>query len=304
MIIDGNALIHRAFHAIPPGLTTASGEPTNAVYGFASMLLNLLLKEKPAYIIVTYDKKGKTFRDELYAEYKATRVKAPQELYDQMPKIKEMVNAFKIPQTELEGFEADDLIATIVEKMKSDPSIHCGIVTGDRDTFQLVSPQVSIITPQKGFREYEIYTPEKVEKEFGITPEQFRDYKALRGDTSDNIPGVRGIGEVTATELLQQYKDIEGIYAHIEDLPNAIRKKMIDGKAMAAMSRELVTLKMDVPIDFDLEKCRTHTFNIPDIQRIFEHYEFRSLSRKLIDLDRAYDEARKGETNMALPLQF
>lgn len=315
LIIDGNAIIHRAFHAIPM-LSTSSGQPTNAIYGFCSMIMNLLIQQRPEYIVITYDRKGKTFRDDLYTEYKATRTKAPQELYDQMPLIKDVMRAFNIPQFEVDGFEADDIIATIAHRMtvgndsynatkpSDEPSVHCYIATGDRDTFQLITESVSVITPKSGFKEYIIYTPQKVKEEFGITPEQFCDYKTLRGDTSDNIPGVPGIGEKIATDLLQRFETIDGILQHLSELSPAIARKFTDGQASLEMSRKLVTLAYDVPIDFDLGTCATHTFDIPSITRLFNGYEFRSLIRKLDELEGKYEEARQGETNGTLPLIF
>ncbi len=303
LIIDGNAIIHRAFHAIPM-LATSSGQPTNAIYGFCSMIMNLLIKERPEYIVITYDRKGKTFRDDLYTEYKATRTKAPQELYDQMPLIKDVMRAFKIPQFEVDGFEADDIIATIAHKMENNENIHCYIATGDRDAFQLITKSVSVITPKSGFKEYVTYTPEKVKEEFGITPEQFCDYKTLRGDTSDNIPGVPGIGEKIATDLLQKYETIDGILNHLSELSPAIARKFADGNESLEMSRKLVTLNHEVLIDFNLEECTTHNFDVSEITRLFDGYEFRSLVRKLGELESKYDHDRKGETNGMLPLIF
>ena len=311
LIIDGNALIHRAFHAIPH-LTNSAGIPTNAVYGFASMILNLLLKMHPQYIVMTYDLKGKTFRDDIYTEYKATRAAAPQELYDQIPQIKKLVQAFNIPEFAVEGFEADDVIATIVKKMNDPKSadyaeykdVHSYVVTGDRDTFQLISPTVSVITPHKGFNEIIIYTPEKVKEEFGITPEQFCDYKTLRGDTSDNIPGVPGIGEKTATDLLQKFQTIDGIYANLDKISPAVAKKLTTGIASMEMSRQLVCLTSTVDIDFDLNKCTMHDFNVHEVMDMFQALEFRSLIKKLTDLNSKYDESRKADVNGTLPLVF
>ena len=311
LIIDGNALIHRAFHAIPH-LTNSAGIPTNAVYGFASMILNLLLKMHPQYMVMTYDLKGKTFRDDIYTEYKATRSAAPQELYDQIPQIKKLVQAFNIPEFAVEGFEADDVIATIVKKMNDPTSaeyaeykdVHSYVVTGDRDTFQLISSTVSVITPHKGFNEIIIYTPEKVKEEFGITPEQFCDYKTLRGDTSDNIPGVPGIGEKTATDLLQKFQTIEGIYANLDKISPAVAKKLTTGVASMEMSRQLVCLTSTVDIDFDLDQCAMHDFNVHQVMDMFQALEFRSLIKKLTDLNNKYDESRKADMNSALPLIF
>ncbi len=311
LIIDGNALIHRAFHAIPL-LTNSAGIPTNAVYGFASMILNLLLKMQPQYIVMTYDLKGRTFRDDLYTEYKATRAAAPQELYDQIPMIKKLVQSFNIPEFAVEGFEADDVIATIVRKMNdpTDPNysdykdVHSYVVTGDRDTFQLISPTVSVITPHKGFNEIIIYTPEKVKEEFTITPEQFCDYKTLRGDTSDNIPGIPGIGEKTAKDLLQKFQTIDGIYANLDKLSPAVAKKFTTGRESMEMSRQLVILANTVEIDFNLDNCLMHNFNVHNVMDIFQALEFRSLFKKLTDLNAKYDNSRKAEVNGVLPLDF
>ena len=205
VIIDGNAIIHRAYHALPP-MTTKDGTMVNAVYGFTSMLLKVIHDLQPTHLVVSFDVAGKTFREDLYEKYKATRVKAEQSLYDQIPLVYEVVNAFAIPIYTKEGFEADDVIGTIVQKLKKDSrELKSIIVTGDMDMLQLVDANVSVYELRKGLSDIVIFDPGKVKERYGFGPEHIVDYKGLRGDPSDNIPGIKGIGEKTATELIEIY---------------------------------------------------------------------------------------------------
>ncbi|MCK4554040.1 DNA polymerase I, partial [Candidatus Parcubacteria bacterium] len=213
IIIDGNALIHRSFHALPPTLTTKKGELVNAVYGFTAVLLKAIREFKPDYVVLTLDKAAPTFRHIEYKEYKATRKKAPQSLYDQFDRIRQIAQAFNIPIYEKDGFEADDLIGTIAVKV--DNNVEKIIVTGDLDTLQLVNDHVKVYTMRRGLTDSMIYDKKAVKQRYGLTPEQMIDYKSLRGDPSDNIPGVRGIGEKTAVELLQNFKTLENVYKNI-----------------------------------------------------------------------------------------
>lgn len=212
IIIDGNAIAHRAFHALPP-LTNKEGRVLNAVYGFASILLKVIKDLKPDYLAVTFDLAAPTFRHQEYKEYKAKRVKQPQELYDQLPLIKELLRAMGISVYEKEGYEADDVIATIATSSK----IKNIIVTGDLDTLQLVDENTSVHTLKKGVSDIAVYDEKAVLERFGLKPSQMVDYKALRGDPSDNILGVKGIGEKTATELIKKFGSIEKIYEKIPD---------------------------------------------------------------------------------------
>jgi DNA polymerase-1 len=213
IIIDGNALIHRSFHALPPTLRTKKGVLVNAVYGFTSFLLKALNEFHPEYVVLTLDKKGPTFRHEAYAEYKATRVKAPDELYEQIPLVKKIAEAFNIPIFELSGFEADDLIGTICAKTKNEKNLEKIIITGDLDTLQLIDAKTKVYTMSRGLTDSVLYGAEQVKARYNLTPEQIIDYKALRGDVSDNIPGVKGIGEKTASDLLVEFKNLDGVYA-------------------------------------------------------------------------------------------
>lgn len=279
ILIDGNAILHRAFHAIPP-FKTSKGELVNAVYGFASMLLNILLREKPDYIAVSFDRAKKTFRHEKYEAYKATRVKAPQELYDQLPKIKDLVTAFCIPIYEIDGYEADDVLGTLAKQAEKE-GMKTYIVTGDMDTLQLVTGNTNILAPFKGFKETIKYDYQKVMAKCGLEPSQIADLKGLMGDSSDNIKGVYGIGEKTAVSLLQKYKDIESIYAHIDEIEGATHEKLAKGKDDAFFSRDLARIVTDVPLSLNLSECRTHNFDSLKISNMFKDLEFKSLLPRL-----------------------
>ena len=281
VLIDGNALIHRAYHAIKP-LTTRSGEVVNAVYGFTSILMNILTEEQPKYIACTFDAAKKTFRHEKYKEYKATRVKAPDELYAQIPRIHEVVETMQIPKFIMEGFEADDLIGTISRTAEKKKEISKVIIaTGDMDALQLISEKICVNNLHKGYKDSKCFTPQDVFDKCGVWPDQIVDYKGLTGDASDNIPGVKGIGEKTAARLLQQYQNLEGIYEHMGDIPESQRIKLEANKENAFFSRELATIKCDVPIDFELEKCRASEFDREAVFELFESLQFYSLIRRL-----------------------
>jgi len=216
VLIDSNALIHRSFHALPP-LTSPSGEIVNAVYGFTAVLLKMLKELKPDYVAAAFDLPEPTFRHKEYKEYKATRKKAPEELYLQIPKVKEVLAAFGIPVYEKAGFEADDIIGTIAFAAEKKADIKTVIVTGDTDTLQLVDKNTAVYGLRKGVSDIAIYDEKAVEEKFeGLKPNQMNDYKGLKGDVSDNIPGVPGVGEKTALELVKRFGSMEKLYAALE----------------------------------------------------------------------------------------
>ncbi len=279
ILIDGNAIIHRSFHALPL-LTTKQGELVNAVYGFASTLLSVIEKFKPKYIAVSFDLKGPTFRHKKFEDYKATRTKAPDELYSQIDRVKEVVRAFNIPIYEKDGFEADDVIGTIAKKIKRKEA-EVVIVTGDLDTLQLVDENIKVWTVSRGINKAILYDKEKVKERYGLEPAQLKDYKGIRGDTSDNIPGVKGIGDKGATNLLQKYKSLENVYRNISEIKGATKDKLERDKSQAFMSKELGTIRLDVPLEFDLEKCLTHNFNRNEIVKLFQELNFFSLIKRL-----------------------
>ena len=280
VVIDGNHLIHRAFHAIQAPLRTSSGEQTNAIFGFASMVLNIIETEQPDYIVLTFDEHAPTFRHEKHEAYKATRVKAPDELYAQIPRIREMINRFKIPVFSMEGFEADDMMGTLAKKAEKE-GMTTHLITGDMDMLQLVGPKVHVIFPHKGYKEPLDFDAEKVREKYGVTPHQIADYKALVGDVSDNIKGVEGIGPKGASELLTKYKTLDGIYEHLDELTETTRKKLAAYKEAAYFAKSLTEIVTDVPCDFKKEEAETGKLDYLGLSRFFEQMEMKSLLKRL-----------------------
>jgi len=278
VLIDGHALIHRAYHAIPP-LTTKTGELVNAVYGFSAILLNVLRDLKPDYVAVAMDLPGKTFRHDDYAEYKATRKKADDELICQFGRVREVIDALSIPVYEKQGFEADDIIGSAAEVLKKDYDVY--IVTGDLDELQLVDDNVRVYTMRKGFTDTFIYDKAAVAERYGLTPDEFVVYKALKGDTSDNIPGVMGIGEKTAGDLVAQYKTLDEIYTHLDELKPALARKLSEGRESADLSLHLSKIVKDLPIDICTGDCVTHEYDRNKVFELFRELEFKSLLAKL-----------------------
>lgn len=285
LIIDSNALIHRAFHALPPTLTDSQGRPTNAVYGFTTILLKAIKDLKPDYLAACFDRREKTFRHEQFEAYKAHRAKAPDELYEQIPLVKEVLESFGIPVFEKAGFEADDLIGTISHLKSVDrPDIETIIVTGDQDTFQLVDDNTKVLTPHKGLGETVIYDEKMVSEKFGgLQPEQLIDYKGLRGDVSDNISGVKGIGEKGAIELLLNFGTIENIYKNIDSkkIKDRTRELLKQQEKEALMSKHLATIVREAPIDFDLDECRFQGFDMQKVIGVFQNLSFKRLMSQL-----------------------
>ena len=299
ILIDGNAIIHRAYHALPP-FTTKKGELVNAVYGFASTLLSVIAEFQPDYVVASFDLAGKTFRHEKFQDYKATRIKGDDELYAQIPRVKEVVKAFNIPIYEQAGFEADDVIGTIAKQVKQDKEdIKTIIVTGDMDTLQLVDDTTSVYTMRRGLSDSMMYNSEKVFERYGLTPAQIIDYKALRGDPSDNIPGVKGIGEKTAVTLLQKYATLDGVYANIEEIKGAVKEKLERDKVQAYLSKELATISLDAPVQLELEKAVLKDFNRETIVKLFSELNFFSLIKRLPNTNLAASTAGERNTDSA-----
>jgi DNA polymerase-1 len=281
ILIDSNAIIHRAYHALPP-LATKKGELVNAVYGYASVLLNVLNRFKPDYIAATFDLKEPTFRHKEFKEYKATRVAAPDDLYEQIPRVKELVGAFNIPIIEKKGYEADDLIATFARKTeKLHPDVEVIVVTGDLDTLQLVNGQIKVFALRRGMSDSVLYGEKEIFERYGLKPEQMVDYKGLRGDPSDNLPGVKGVGEKTAAELLKKYGTLEDVYKNLDGIKEGVRKKLEKDKVQAYFSKRLAKLVDDVPVDFDLEKAKAEDFSRVKVINLMRDLEFFSLLRRL-----------------------
>jgi len=280
VLIDGHSLAYRAFFALPPDLKTRSGELTNAVYGFVSMLLAVWRDEKPDYIAVAFDV-GKTFRDEMYADYKATRAKMPDELAPQLDRIQQVVQAFNLPVVTAEGFEADDILGTLATRAARE-GLDTLIVTGDTDAFQLIGPDVRVLTSQRKWSETKIYDEAAIRERYGLEPCQLIDYKALVGDTSDNVPGVKGVGEKTATQLIQQFGSVESIYARLGEITLKRALTALEaGRSSAALSKQLVTIKTDVPLQVAWDACRTARFDRDKVVALFREIEFRTLIERL-----------------------
>jgi len=304
IIIDGNALIHRSFHALPPTLRTKDGRLVNAVYGFTSFLLKALNEFHPEYVVLTLDKAGPTFRHEAYADYKATRVKAPDELYEQIPLVKKVAEAFNIPIFELSGYEADDLIGTICAQTKKEKNLEKIIITGDLDTLQLIDDRTKIYTMSRGLSDSVLYGAAQVQTRYNLNPDQIIDYKALRGDPSDNIPGVKGIGEKTASELLVEFKNLAGVYAAAKKNNQKIRPRTLElllaNEMNAYLSQELATINCQAPINFSLPDIQFSTFKLDRVLNLFSELEFKSLLAKVKDLrDRINKEHDKKTTPAA-----
>lgn len=292
LIIDSNALLHRSFHALP-ALVDKKGKQTGAIYGFLLTFFKAINDLRPDCIAATFDTHAPTFRHEKFKEYKAKREKAPDEFYEQIPKTKEMLLALSVPIFEKEGFEADDIIATIAKKTPKQqvyPEFEIYILTGDFDTLQLVDKNTKVYTLGKGIKETVIYDKEKVFEKFGILPKQMVDYKALAGDPSDNIPGATGIGKKTAVELLKKYKDLENIYREMEkkgeikDVKERIKKILIEQKEQVFFSRILAKARIDAPVDFKIKNCKFGKFDSKILEESLKRYGFYSLVKRIPEL--------------------
>jgi DNA polymerase I len=289
LIVDALALIHRAFHAVPP-LQTKDGRVVNAVYGFLSILMKAVKDTHPEYVAVAFDRKDPTFRHLAFKEYKAQREKKPDDLYSQIPIVEGLLKTLRIPALSAKGFEADDIIATLAAKTKKRKNLDRVILTGDKDTLQLVDETTSVLTPGQGIKDTLLYTPARVRERFGLEPEQMVDFKALRGDPSDNIPGVRGIGEVGAAKLLAGFGTLEKLYAELEkdsDAAQAISKKqkaaLAEFKKDALQAKELVQLVSDVPVNFALEDGRLQKPDFDELIAALGELDFRSMLPRVLE---------------------
>lgn len=292
LILDGHSLMNRAFYALPP-LTNSEGLHTNALYGFTNMLLKMKEEIKPDYIVCTFDRKAPTFRHEEYKDYKAGRKKMPEELAEQFPVLKEILNLLAIDIFEIDGFEADDLIGTLA-KFAEKKEIEVYIVTGDRDALQLASDNIKVVINKKGMTEKEIYDRERMIQEFGVTPTQFIDVKGLMGDNSDNIPGVPGIGEKTAFKLIKEYGSIENVLQNIDSISgNKIKENLREYSDKAIFSKKLATIITEVPIEIDLDSIKSkENFDKTALRQLFYRLQFKTLLDKLTS-----DIEDKFETN-------
>ncbi|RDY20797.1 DNA polymerase I [Criibacterium bergeronii] len=279
IIIDGNSLMNRAFYALPE-MTDKKGRHTNALYGFANIIFKILKEYTPTHFAVAFDLKAPTFRHKMYDGYKAGRKKMPDELAEQIEPLKQMIDFFGINRLELEGFEADDILG-VVAKKAGESGLKTYIITGDKDSFQLATDNVSILFTKKGISEIEVVDKQKMLDDYGITPTEFIDLKALMGDSSDNIPGVAGIGEKTGLKLIQEYKSIENIYKHIDEIKGAVQKKLIADEESAYMSKKLATIHSDLPVDFETEEILYNGLDTKNLTEFFQQRDMVSLVKRL-----------------------
>ena len=330
VLIDAFALIHRAYHALPP-LTSKDGKQVNAVYGFTSALLSAIKELEPEYLAVGFDLPGPTKRHLAFKDYKAHRPATPEELKSQIPYVKEILKALNIPIVAAEGYEGEDVIATIVAKCKMQNAkckiMECIIVTGDMDVLQLVDEKTKVYSMARGVNQAVIYDEEKVKERYGLKPSQLVDYKALRGDPSDNIPGVKGIGEKTASSLIKQFGTLEKLYQAISNYqffrqrrirlgrtisnqiansksqiskkipknPNIsekILRVLLENKEQAFLSQKLAKIAKYAPLEFDLATARLHDFDEQKVIELFEIFGFKSLISRLPKAEKAENQPK------------
>ncbi len=296
VLIDGNSLINRAFYATPP-LSDKNGTPTNAVYGFTNMLIKMIGDLKPEYVVVAFDVHAPTFRHGLYSDYKGTRKPMPEDLRPQIPLLKSLLKVMGIKTVELAGFEADDIIGTLAQKC-SCPTV---IITGDRDSFQLVDETTSVYFTKRGISDVDVFDISNFKEKTGITPSQIIDLKSLMGDSSDNIPGVPGVGEKTALNLVSTYGTLENVYDNLQDQKGKLYEKLESAKDLAFLSKTLATINVNVPIDFDFESA---TYEFPfssEVKREFSNLEFRGFLKRQ-ELFRADEDDLVNESATELTL--
>ncbi|HVL90127.1 MAG TPA: DNA polymerase I [Actinomycetota bacterium] len=286
LLLDGHSLAYRAFFALPPEMATSSGQPTNAVYGFTSMLIKLLADYGTERVAVAFDLGKPTIRLAQYAEYKAGRRETPPDFSSQLGLLREVLSSLKIPVFEVPDHEADDVLATIARRAE-EAGVEAVIVTADRDAMQLVRPGVTVLFNRRGVSDIVMYDPPAVQERWGITPVQYLDYAALRGDPSDNLPGVPGVGEKTASKLIAQYGSVEAVFEHLDELTPKLRASLEAGKADVLRNKTLTRLVDDLPLDLDAAAIRMGEWNLAQIYELFNSLEFRSLYERLEGIGRA-----------------
>lgn len=293
IVFDGNAIMHRAYHALPP-LTTRNGEPVNAVYGLISMLLKVVQDVKPTHIIFAFDRPEPTFRKKILESYQAQRPDMEEELSGQFKKAAEVIRAFGIPLYDKAGFEADDVIGSIAARAQK-LKLKTLIITGDRDMLQLVDEKngVFLYMPSKGLSDAKEFGVAETIERMGVPPERIVDYKALVGDPSDNYKGVPGIGPKTAVGLLKKYKTLDGIYQHLDEIPEKLKEKLINFKDSAYQSRKLAKIMTDVDVDFDLQKAKEWKLDSQKVIQLFEQYGFKTLTRRVKEVGKKIAEVKQ-----------
>lgn len=284
LVLDGHSLAYRAFYALPvENFSTSTGQPTNAVYGFTSMLVNLLRDEEPSHVAVAFDVSRRSFRTEKFPDYKATRSASPEGFKGQVELIKEVVRALGVNALELEGFEADDIIATLATQATT-RGFTVGIVSGDRDTFQLVDERTTVLYPRKGVSDLARMTPEAIVEKYGLNPGQYADFAALRGDPSDNLPGIPGVGEKTAVKWLNAYSDLAGLIDHVDEVGGKVGDALREAVPQVLVNRELTELVRDVPVAVDLDSLQWREWSRTSVAELFDSLQFAALRSRVESL--------------------
>ncbi|MCA1721065.1 MAG: DNA polymerase I, partial [Actinobacteria bacterium] len=295
LLLDGHSLAYRAFFALPvENFSTTTGQPTNAVYGFTAMLINVLRDEQPSHMAVTFDISRSNFRHETYSDYKAGRAETPHDFKGQVSLVREVLDALRVPIVCAEGYEADDVIATLATQAEAD-GMDVLIVTGDRDAFQLVSERVTVLYNSRGVSDMRRMTPAAVEEKYGLTPAQYPEFAALRGDPSDNLPGIPGLGEKTATKLIQQYGDVTHLVDHVDEVKGKVGDNLRAGIASVVRNRQLTELVRDVPLDVHPAELRLGQWDRDEVHKVFDALQFRVLRERLYaTLSSVEPEAEQG----------
>ncbi|MFV2040332.1 MAG: 5'-3' exonuclease H3TH domain-containing protein, partial [Acidimicrobiales bacterium] len=284
MLIDGNSLTYRAFFALPTDMATASGQVTNAVFGFTSMLINLMRDHRPDNIAVSFDLPVPTFRHHRVPTYKAGRKETPDILRQQMGLVRQVVQTLEIPIVEIEGYEADDVLATLATQAR-DAGDDVIVVTGDRDVYQLVEdPHIKVLYNKRGVSDYALYDEAGIEERTGVKPSDYVIYAAMRGDTSDNLPGVPGVGEKTAAKLVNSYGTIDGIFAHVEDQTPKLRENLASHEDTVRLNAEVMVLVRDVPLGVTITDLQMGEFDADELRKLFDFLEFRTLYDRLAEV--------------------
>jgi len=298
MIIDSQALIHRAYHALPP-LKTKQGEVVGAVYGFLLVFFKAIKDLRPDFVAAAFDLPKPTFRHKKFKDYKAQRPETPEDLTSQIPKVKGFLKAFRVPIFEVEGFEADDVLGTVSKLMEGEhPEVRVFVVSGDLDTLQLVSSTTNVYTLRKGVKDTVIYDEEAVEERYGLKPDQLVDFKALKGDPSDNVPGVPQVGKKTATKLLKEFGSLENLSEDLEkrDIKKRIKKKLKENQEQAEFSKSLVQIRFDVPLDFKLNECKWDNYDKEEVAKKLKNFEFHTLINRLKNLEKKNNEDKNEQS--------
>ena len=281
LLIDGHSMAYRAFYALPAeNFTTAQGQHTNAIYGFATMLLSLLSSEKPTHVAVAFDVSRKTFRSEIFPDYKANRAKTPDEFRSQMSYLHELVSAFGITQFEVEGYEADDILATITKQAEREGA-EVLICTGDRDSFQLVNEKTTVLYPKRGVSDLARMTPEAVIEKYGMTPAQYPDFAALRGDPSDNLPSIPGVGEKTAAKWVVEYGSLQELLSNVDKVGGNVGQALRDSIDNVIRNRELTQLVSEVPLELSIDALAWSGVDENETNPLFERLEFKTLKDRM-----------------------